>query len=82
MLGSYREPERSWDQDYDHFLLPLLDNQEPCYVLYRLDSHNAQGYEWIFISWSPDQSPVGYSADPSNCMDGLATHTYKQRQYN
>lgn len=60
MLGSYREPEKSWDQDYDHFLLPLLDNQEPCYVLYRLDSHNAQGYEWIFISWSPDQSPVGY----------------------
>ncbi|XP_056886715.1 twinfilin-2 isoform X2 [Takifugu flavidus] len=58
VLGSYREPEKSWDQDYDRFLLPLLDNQEPCYVLYRLDSHNAQGYEWIFISWSPDQSPV------------------------
>ncbi|XP_068170862.1 twinfilin-2 isoform X2 [Antennarius striatus] len=31
---------------------------EPCYILYRLDSQNAQGYEWIFISWSPDQSPV------------------------
>lgn len=58
VLGAYREPEKSWDQDYDHFLLPLLDDQEPCYILYRLDSQNAQGYEWIFISWSPDQSPV------------------------
>ncbi|KAM7422788.1 hypothetical protein PAMA_010705 [Pampus argenteus] len=58
VLGAYREPEQSWDQDYDHFLLPLLDDQEPCYILYRLDSQNAQGYEWIFISWSPDQSPV------------------------
>ncbi|KAA8593339.1 hypothetical protein FQN60_009455 [Etheostoma spectabile] len=58
VLGSFREPEKSWDQDYDHFLLPLLDDQEPCYILYRLDSQNAQGYEWIFISWSPDQSPV------------------------
>lgn len=58
VLGAHREPERSWDQDYDHFLLPLLDDQEPCYVLYRLDSQNALGYEWIFISWSPDQSPV------------------------
>ncbi|XP_062327710.1 twinfilin-2-like isoform X2 [Osmerus eperlanus] len=58
VLGSYREPVQSWDKDYDHFLLPLLVAQEPCYILYRLDSQNAQGYEWIFIAWSPDQSPV------------------------
>uniref|UniRef100_A0A4W5R4I9 Twinfilin actin-binding protein 2b n=1 Tax=Hucho hucho TaxID=62062 RepID=A0A4W5R4I9_9TELE len=36
-------PAQSLENDYDHFLLPLL---------------NAQGYEWIFITWSPDQSPV------------------------
>ncbi|KAK7915907.1 hypothetical protein WMY93_011668 [Mugilogobius chulae] len=30
----------------------------PSYFLYRLDSQNALGYEWVFISWSPDQSPV------------------------
>ncbi|KAL3058805.1 hypothetical protein OYC64_010867 [Pagothenia borchgrevinki] len=58
VLGACREPEKSWEQDYDHFLLSLLYDQEPCYILYRLDSQNAQGYEWIFISWSPDQSPV------------------------
>uniref|UniRef100_UPI0037E77EFF twinfilin-2-like isoform X1 n=1 Tax=Semicossyphus pulcher TaxID=241346 RepID=UPI0037E77EFF len=58
VLDSYREPSQSWDKDYDHFLLPLLTPQEPCYILSRLDSQNAQGYEWIFIAWSPDQSPV------------------------
>ncbi|XP_046880646.1 twinfilin-2-like isoform X2 [Hypomesus transpacificus] len=58
VVGSYREPVQSWDKDYDHFLLPLLVAQEPCYILYRLDSQNTQGYEWIFIAWSPDQSPV------------------------
>ncbi|XP_046706618.1 twinfilin-2 isoform X2 [Silurus meridionalis] len=58
VLGAYCEPSQSWEKDYDHFLLPLLDPQEPCYILYRLDSYNAQGYEWIFISWSPDQSPT------------------------
>ncbi|GLD64499.1 WD repeat-containing protein 82-like isoform X2 [Lates japonicus] len=58
VLDSYREPANSWDKDYDQFLLPLLTPQEPCYILYRLDSQNAQGYEWIFIAWSPDQSPV------------------------
>ncbi|TMS19686.1 WD repeat-containing protein 82 [Larimichthys crocea] len=58
VLDWYREPAQSWDKDYDQFLLPLLTPQEPCYILYRLDSRNAQGYEWIFIAWSPDQSPV------------------------
>lgn len=58
VLGAYREPKQSWDQDYDHFLLPLLDDLEPSYFLFRLDSQNALGYEWVFISWSPDQSPV------------------------
>lgn len=58
VLDSYREPAHSWDKEYDQFLLPLLTPQEPCYILYRLDSLNAQGYEWIFIAWSPDQSPV------------------------
>uniref|UniRef100_A0A8C2KSX6 ADF-H domain-containing protein n=1 Tax=Cyprinus carpio TaxID=7962 RepID=A0A8C2KSX6_CYPCA len=58
VLGAYREPRQSWDKDYDHFLLPLLDPNEPCYILYRMDTKNAQGYEWLFISWSPDQSRV------------------------
>lgn len=58
MLGAHKDLSRRWDADYDAFVLPLLDEQQPCYVLYRLDSQNAQGYEWLFISWSPDSSPV------------------------
>ncbi|XP_053340235.1 twinfilin-2b isoform X5 [Clarias gariepinus] len=58
VLGSYREPSQSWDRDYDPCVLPLLDSLEPCYILLRLDTQNQQGYEWLFISWSPDQSPV------------------------
>ncbi|KFQ93532.1 Twinfilin-2, partial [Nipponia nippon] len=58
VLGAHKELSRHWDADYDAFVLPLLDEQQPCYVLYRLDSQNAQGYEWLFISWSPDSSPV------------------------
>lgn len=70
MLDWFRESAKSWDKDYDQFLLPLLTPQEPCYILYRLDSRNVQGYEWIFIAWSPDQSPVcpeqlnDYEQDP------------------
>ncbi|XP_074986707.1 twinfilin-2 isoform X2 [Caretta caretta] len=58
VLGAYKELSRHWDKDYDSFVLPLLDEQQPCYILYRLDTQNAQGFEWLFISWSPDNSPV------------------------
>ncbi|XP_063147980.1 twinfilin-2 [Candoia aspera] len=58
VLGASKELSRRWDKDYDSFVLPLLDELQPCYILYRLDTQNAQGYEWLFISWSPDNSPV------------------------
>ncbi|KAG9490234.1 hypothetical protein GDO78_005884 [Eleutherodactylus coqui] len=59
LIVSVREkPASSWERDYDKFILPLLEDKQPCYILYRLDSQNAQGYEWIFIAWSPDYSHV------------------------
>jgi len=35
-----------------------LQRDVPCYLLYRLDSSNAHGYEWLLISFVPDGSPV------------------------
>ncbi|XP_031542340.2 toll-like receptor 9 isoform X2 [Vicugna pacos] len=58
VLGASRELVGCWDQDYDRAVLPLLDAQQPCYLLYRLDTQNAQGFEWLFLAWSPDNSPV------------------------
>ncbi|XP_067832256.1 twinfilin-2-like isoform X1 [Heptranchias perlo] len=57
-LGEHREPGKTWDKDYDELVLPLLQEVQPCYILYCLDSQNAQGYEWIFISWSPECSLI------------------------
>lgn len=57
-LGSSKIASKKWDQEYDSFVLPLLEDEMPCYILFRLDSTNNQGYEWIFLAWSPDQSPV------------------------
>uniref|UniRef100_A0A7M4FWP0 Twinfilin-1 n=1 Tax=Crocodylus porosus TaxID=8502 RepID=A0A7M4FWP0_CROPO len=56
VVGSARQSTESWEKEYDSFVLPLLEDKQPCYILYRLDSQNAQGYEWIFIAWSPDHS--------------------------
>ncbi|EHB17971.1 Twinfilin-2 [Heterocephalus glaber] len=46
------------DQDYDRAVLPLLDAQQPYYMLFCLDSQTAQGFKWLFVAWSPDNSPA------------------------
>lgn len=51
-------PSGSWEEDWDHLVLPCLEAKQPCYLIYRLDSRNDMGYEWVFISYSPDFSPV------------------------
>uniref|UniRef100_A0A1A7XW20 Twinfilin-1 n=1 Tax=Iconisemion striatum TaxID=60296 RepID=A0A1A7XW20_9TELE len=58
VLGGTRKSSKTWDQEYDSLVLPLLEDGLPCYILYRLDSINNQGYEWILLAWSPDHSTV------------------------
>lgn len=57
-LGATRKASKQWDKEYDSLVLPLLEDDVPSYILYRLDSTNNQGYEWIFLAWSPDHSTV------------------------
>jgi len=35
-----------------------LEPKKPCYILFRLDTTNATGHEWILISYIPEGSPV------------------------
>ncbi|XP_036375909.1 twinfilin-1-like [Megalops cyprinoides] len=58
VVGGSKPPSKTWDQEYDSCVLPFLEDDQPSYILYRLDSSNNQGYEWIFLAWSPDHSPV------------------------
>ncbi|KAJ3612565.1 hypothetical protein NHX12_020836, partial [Muraenolepis orangiensis] len=58
VLGETRLVCKSFDQEYDAYVLPLLDESMPCYLLYRLDTTNTQGYEWLLLAWSPEGSPV------------------------
>eukprot|EP01089_Gocevia_fonbrunei_P013718 TRINITY_DN3574_c0_g1_i1.p1 TRINITY_DN3574_c0_g1~~TRINITY_DN3574_c0_g1_i1.p1 ORF type:complete len:338 (-),score=79.52 TRINITY_DN3574_c0_g1_i1:62-1075(-) len=36
----------------------LLEPKKACYILFRLDSTNATGFEWLLVSYVPDGSPV------------------------
>ncbi|XP_063074166.1 twinfilin-1b [Engraulis encrasicolus] len=58
VLGGCKKASKKWDAEYDALLLPLLQDDTPCYTLYRLDSTNTLGHQWIFIAWTPENSPV------------------------
>ncbi|KAG7261823.1 hypothetical protein CRUP_033734, partial [Coryphaenoides rupestris] len=58
VLGEARLVCKRFDQEYDDYVLPLLDEGMPCYLLFRLDTTNNHGYEWLFLAWSPEGSPV------------------------
>lgn len=48
----------TWDEDYDRLILPLLEEKQPCYILFRQDTRDNDTYTWLFIAYSPDNSPV------------------------
>ena len=58
ILKSFSAPNQSLEEDYDEFVTPCLQAQNPAFLLVRLDTQNATGYEWLFISYSPDNAAV------------------------
>ncbi|XP_023238738.1 twinfilin-1-like isoform X4 [Centruroides sculpturatus] len=57
VLTDFKAPKGTWEDDYDRYMLNFIEDKQPCYIFYCLDSQNNLGYEWVFISWSPDDSP-------------------------
>jgi len=62
-----------------------LKPKEPCYILFRKDSKNVVeelGYEWFFISYVPDGSPVKsrmlYASSRDNLKKGLGYSYFTQ----
>lgn len=49
---------RDWEDDFERMVVSAAEESKPCYMLFRLDTTNNLGYEWLFIAWSPDDSPV------------------------
>jgi len=46
----------TWEEDYD--ISQWLNPASPCYILYRLDTKTAETFDWIIISYVPDDSRV------------------------
>lgn len=48
----------SWEEDFNGYMDKLAEPKQPCYLFYRLDSKNNQGFEWLFVAYSPDDSQI------------------------
>lgn len=50
--------KKDWERDYDKLLGPLIEENVPCYLLYRLDAKIPLGHGWLLISWTPDTASI------------------------
>ncbi|XP_075148744.1 twinfilin actin binding protein [Haematobia irritans] len=52
------EVKKDWEKDFDKLVAPLIDDNVPCYILYRLDTKSQTGHAWLLISWVPDSATI------------------------
>lgn len=58
-LNSQVEAKGTWEDDYDKNIKKLIEVDQPSYIMCRFDKKNVNGgYDWLLLSWSPDDSPV------------------------
>jgi len=57
-INNSEKTQSGWEEDYHAFVPSLIDIKRPSYLLFRLDSTNALGYEWLFITWIPEDATV------------------------
>lgn len=50
--------KKDWEKDFDKLVTPLIEENVPCYILYRLDTKTQVGPAWLLISWVPDTATI------------------------
>lgn len=48
--------KKKWNEEYDIIVKPLIEENIPCYILYRFDEKSSLGYTWLLLDWIPDIS--------------------------
>jgi len=56
--GTTLNAQGDWREDWDNVVMQVIEDEEPCYMLFRLDTKNASGFDFVFIAWSPDDAHI------------------------
>lgn len=52
---SHKDVKKDFERDFDKLIQPEIEQDVPCYILYRLDTKTAEGaFAWLLISWIPE----------------------------
>lgn len=57
-LAAQQEVNEDWEKDYKNLVEPLIEENTPCYIFFRLDTKSTIGYEWLLISYTPDTAAI------------------------
>lgn len=57
-LSTTHDVTNDWEKDYEKFVEPLIEENTPCYIFFRLDKKSSIGYEWLLISYTPDTAKI------------------------
>lgn len=47
-----------WEKDYKNLVEPLIEENTPCYIFFRMDTKSSVGYEWLLMSYTPDTATI------------------------
>merc|ERR1711934_1123389 len=62
------EASGSWEEDWEALVSKALQDDQPCYILFRLDERDAsESFFWTLIAWTPDDSPTRLLAGKKCC---------------
>lgn len=57
-LSASHDVNDDWEKDYAKFVEPLIEENTPCYIFFRLDQQTPTGYDWLLISYTPDTAKI------------------------
>lgn len=58
-LSNSKEIIKNWENDYEKYVTEIVEQNIPCYILFRLDDILAsKEYAWLLISWVPEESSI------------------------
>lgn len=73
-------PDGDWEEDYDNMVLELLDDDESCFIIYRLDEARGRHFEHVLITWQPEDAPIAdrasYTTSKSNLIELFEEGTF------
>lgn len=65
------KPEETWEDDWDDMVLGVIDDDEPCYILFRTDEPRGRHFEHILVTWQPDEAPLKERAAYTSSKNAL-----------